>query len=140
MIYQGVATLIFLLWSLGLVHAQPYTTEQRVDLRITGVLLAAGAPKHDDIVTVDISVQEKPLVLRLGKVEDLTTREKAQAVKDEVLLRKVRFTGAESLMSQLLKSEATGKAMTIEGWLNTKTRLFQVTAVKEATDIVPAFK
>lgn len=140
MIYRSLAALVFFVGSVGLIHAQPYTTEQRVDLRITGVLFSAGAPKHDDVVTVDISVQDKPMVLRLGKVEDLTTREKAQAVKDEVLLRQVRFTGAESLISRLLKYEATGKAITIEGWLNTKDRLFQVTAVKDAADIVPAAK
>ncbi len=140
MIHRGIATVVFLLWSVGIVSAQPYTTEQRIDLRITGVFLAASAPRSEDIVTVDIVVQGKPLVLRLGRVEDLTPREKEQAVKDEVLLRQVRFTGAESLMSQLLKYEPTGKAITIEGWLNTKDRLFQVTAVKEATDIAPTSK
>jgi hypothetical protein len=80
------------------------------------------------------------MLLRLGKVEDLTTREKAQAVKDEVLLRQVRFTGPEPLMARLLNQEWLGKALTIEGWLNTKDRLFQVTEVKEAADIVPAAK
>lgn len=140
MVHRSVVVLFFLICSSTFIQAQPYTAEQRVDLRITGLLLAAGAPKSEDIVTVDIVVQDKSMVLRLGKVEDLTAREKAQAVKDDVLLRQVRFTGAESLMSQLLRFEATGKAITIEGWLNTKDRLFQVTAVKEAPDIVPAFK
>lgn len=140
MVHRSVVVLFFLVWSSSFIHAQSYTTEQRVDLRITGLLLAADAPKSEDIVTVDVVVQDKSLVLRLGKVEDLTAREKAQAVKDDVLLRQVRFTGAESLMSQLLRFEATGKAITIEGWLNTKDRLFQVTDVKEAPDIVPAFK
>lgn len=140
MIHRGITVLVFIVWSVGVASAQPYTAEQRIDLRITGVLLAAGTPKREDVVTVDVSIQDKPMMLRLGKVEDLTTREKAQAVKDEVLLRQVRFTGAESLMSQLLKPEAVGKALLIEGWLNTKERLFQVTAVKDAADIVPAAK
>jgi hypothetical protein len=128
------------LLSMSLAHAQPYTSGQRVDLRITGTFLATDAPRREDFVTVDVSVQDRPMVLRLGKVEDLTTREKAQAVKDEVLLHNVRFTGAEAMMARLAKPETVGKTVTIEGWLNTKDRLFQVTDVHELTEATPASK
>ena len=50
----------------GIAVAQTYTAEQHLDMRITGVLLALDTPKRDDIVTVDISVQGQPMLLRLG--------------------------------------------------------------------------
>jgi len=127
------------LW-VGTASAQSYTAEQRLDMRITGVLLAPDTPKRDDIVTVDISVQSTPMLLRLGKVEDLSTREKSQAAKNDVLLRKVRFTGSEELMGRLLSSEKSGKVLTIEGWLNARDRLFQVTAVNESSETMPVSK
>jgi hypothetical protein len=126
----------FLVWMLcvvwaGSAVAQTYTAEQHLDMRITGVLLALDTPKRDDIVTVDISVQNTPMLLRLGKVEELSPREKSQVAKHDVLLKKVRFTGPEELMARLLNTETIGKVLTIEGWLNARTRLFQVTTVTE---------
>jgi hypothetical protein len=111
-----------------------------MDMRITGTLLAAEEQKRDDFVLVNITVQNKPMLLRIGKVEDLTTRGRAQAVKDEVLLRQVRFTGPEALMEQLQKPEVLGKVITIQGWLNTKDRRFQVTAVEEVSGATPTAK
>lgn len=135
----------FLVWMLcviwaGVAVAQTYTAEQHLDMRITGVLLAPDTPKRDDIVTVDISVQSKPMLLRLGKVEELSPREKAQAAKHDVLLRKVRFTGSEDLMARLLNPETIGKVLTIEGWLNAQTRIFQVTVVNEGAAATSAVK
>jgi hypothetical protein len=121
----------------GIAVAQTYTAEQHLDMRITGVLLALDTPKRDDLVTVDISVQGKPMLLRLGKVEELSPREKSQAVEHAVLLRKVRFTGPEELTARLLKPETLGKVLTIEGWLNAQDRLFQVTVVNEGTATMP---
>ena len=131
-----IAALCLAVWT-GIASAQPYTAEHRVDMRITGVLLASDTPKRDDVVTVDITVQNTPMLLRLGKVEELSTREKSQASKDDVLLRRVRFTGPEALMERLLKPETIGKVLTIEGWLNTRDRLFQVTAVNEPSTPAP---
>lgn len=118
----------------------PYPEQRPLDLRITGTFLASDQPKRDDLVTVDVTVQGKPMLLRLGKVEDLTTQERKQAVKGEVLLHKVHFTGAEDLMARLQKPEMIGKVITIEGWLDTQSRRLQVTAIKETTDSVPASK
>jgi hypothetical protein len=135
----------FFVWMLcvvwtGIAIAQTYTAEQHLDMRITGVLLALDAPKRDDLVTVDISVQSTPMLLRLGKVEELSPREKSQVAKHDVLLRKVRFTGPEELMTRLLRPETMGKVLTIEGWLNAQDRLFQVTAVNEETTTIPTAK
>jgi hypothetical protein len=124
----------------GIAVAQTYTAEQHINMRITGVLLALDTPKRDDIVTVDISVQSTPMLLRLGKVEELSPREKSQTAKHDVLLRKVRFTGPEELMARLLKPETIGKVLTIEGWLNAQTRLFQVTAVNEGAEATSTLK
>ena len=124
----------------SLVQAQSYTSESRLDLRITGMLLAPGTEKQEDIVTVDISVRNTPMLLRLGKVEELTDREKPQASKNDVLFKKVRFTGPEELMEQLLKPETVGKVLTIEGWLNARTRIFQVTTVNEGGSAIPTAK
>ncbi|MGE0683397.1 MAG: hypothetical protein AB7P69_21165 [Candidatus Binatia bacterium] len=134
-----------LVWTLcavwaGIAVAQTYTAEQHLDMRITGVLLALDTPKRDDLVTVDISVQSTPMLLRLGKVEELSTREKSQVVKHDVLLKKVRFTGSEELMAHLLNPETIGKVLTIEGWLNAQTRLFQVTAVSEGAKAASTLK
>jgi len=127
--------------NIGVVLAQsPYPEQRPLDLRITGAFLASDYQKRDDIVTVDVTVQSKPMLLRIGKVEDLTTQERTQAVKGEVLLHKVHFTGPEDLMARLQKPEMIGKVITIEGWLDTQSRRLQVTEIKETTDVAPASK
>ena len=131
------------LWVFGVsiaIAQSPYPEQRPLDLRVTGAFLPADQQKRDDIVTVDVSVQGKPMLLRIGKVEDLTTQERAQAVKGEVLLRKVHFTGSEELMARLQKPEMVGKVVTLEGWLDTQSRRFQVTTVKETTEAAPATK
>lgn len=125
--------------SLGFAQS-PYPEQRPLDLRITGAFLAPEQQKRDDIVTVDVTVQGKPMRLRIGKVEDLTSQERVQAVKGEVLLHKVHFTGAEELMVRLQKPEMIDKVVTIEGWLDTQSKRLQVTAIKETTDAVPASK
>jgi hypothetical protein len=129
------------LWAFGVSMAiaqSPYPEQRPLDLRVTGAFLPTDQQKRDDIVTVDVSVQGKPMLLRIGKVEDLTTQERAQAVKGEVLLRKVHFTGPEEMMARLQKPEMVGKVITFEGWLDTQSRRFQVTTVKETTQETPA--
>ena len=121
-------------------NAQSQNPQRPLDLKITGTLLAAETETRDDLVTVDISVQGKPLRLRVGKVEDLTTPERARAVKDEVLLRQVRFTGPEELMERLQKPELLGRVITIEGWLDTQARRMQVTVVEESPGAPPTNK
>jgi hypothetical protein len=89
--------------------AQSQQPDRPVDLRVTGVVLAPGEANRDDLVLVDITIQGKPFLLRVGKVEELTTQEKSQVVKNDVLLRKVRFTGPVELMEQLQKPERLAK-------------------------------
>jgi hypothetical protein len=133
--------LVLPLFGVGLATAQsPYPEQRPLDLRVTGAFLPADQQKRDDIFTVDVSVQGEPMLLRIGKVEDLTTQERAQAVKGEVLLRKVHFTGPEELMTRLRKPEMVGEVITLEGWLDTQSRRFQVTTVKETTEVAPAAK
>lgn len=131
--------LVAVVWA-SLASAQDYKAEHRLDLRITGMVLPADAPPREDVVVVDISVQEKPLKLRVGKVEDLSVGEKAQAAKTEVLLHRIRFTGDSALMERLLKAETAGKVITVEGWLNTQSRLFQVTAITDGASARPVTK
>ena len=131
------------LWAFGVslaIAQSPYPEQRPLDLRVTGAFLPTDQQKRDDIVTVDVSVQGKPMLLRIGKVEDLTTQERAQAVKGEVLLRKVHFTGPEEMMAWLQKPEMVGKVITLEGWLDTQSRRFQVTTVKETTQETPPSK
>ena len=131
------------LWVFGVslaIAQSPYPEQRPLDLRVTGAFLPTDQQKRDDIVTVDVSVQGKPMLLRIGKVEDLTTQERAQAVKGELLLRKVHFTGPEEMMAWLQKPEMVGKVITLEGWLDTQSRRFQVTTVKETTQETPPSK
>ena len=131
------------LWLSGVsiaIAQSPYPEQRPLDLRVTGTFLLTDQQKRDDIVTIDVSVQGKPMLLRIGKVEDLTTQERAQAVKGEVLLRKVRFTGPEEMMMRLQEPEMIGKVITLEGWLDTQSRRFMVTTLKETTETTPASK
>lgn len=133
----------FVLWLCGVSVAlaqSPYPEQRPLDLRVTGSFLPTDQQKRDDIVTIDVSVQGKPMLLRIGKVEDLTPQERKQAMKGEVLFRKVYFTGPEEMMARLQSPEMTGKMITLEGWLDTQSRRFMVTTLKETTETNPASK
>jgi len=123
--------------SASVVSAQSPYPDRPVDLRITGTLLSIETPKRDDLATVSIFVRDSPLVLRIGKVEDLTTQERERAIKDDVLLRQVRFYGPDTLMERMLKPEILGRVLTIEGWLDTTQKRFQVTVVEEVSGATP---
>ena len=132
----AITLLISLYWA-SAVSAQPATLERPVKLRVTGTLLPVGEQNREDLVTVNILVQDTPLLLRIGKVEELTPTEREQAVKWGVLLRQVRFYGPDALIGPLQKPETMGKVLTIEGQLDTRARQFLVTAVKGATGPKP---
>ena len=119
---KGLLAFIFSFVFVNLASAQSYTANPHLDLRITGMLLPADTPKREDLPLVDISVQNTPMLLRLGQVEDVTERDKSQVNKNDVLFHQVRFTGGADLMERLLRPETMGKVVTIEGWLNTTTR------------------
>jgi hypothetical protein len=133
MLYQLVFILFVSLGYVSVVHAQPADLEQPTRMRVTGTLLPIEEQQRDDLVTVSILVQDKPLLLRVGKVEELTRTERVQAVKGGVLLRQVRFYGPDTYIGRLLAPEAIGKPLTIEGQLDTRKRQFLVTDVQEGS-------
>jgi len=128
---KTMISLALLLLTAGVVSAQSPYPDRPVDLRVTGMLLSAETPKREDWAAVNVFVRDTPLVLRVGKVEDLTTQERARVIKDDVLLHQVRFYGPDTLMERMLKPEILGRVLTIEGWLDTSQRRFQVTLVEE---------
>jgi len=131
-----ISLVLSVLWA-GVASAQSPYPDRPVDLRLTGTLLPVEAQKRDDLATVNIFVRDTPLVLRIGKVEDLTTQERERVIKDDVLLRQVRFYGPDTLMERMLKPEILGRVLTIDGWLDTTQRRFQVTAVEEVIGATP---
>jgi hypothetical protein len=129
MTYLSVLMLLIAMCVARVAQAQPAASfDEPVKLRVTGTLHPNETPPRDDVVMVNILVEDKPLLLRVGKVEELTHTERAQAVKWGVLLRQVRFYGPTALISQLQE----GKALTIEGALDTKGRQFLVSDVKSS--------
>ncbi len=127
-------SLLMTLCSAGSVNAElPATSfEKPVPLRVTGEILQFVDPPPEDIVTAKISVQEKQLLLRIGRVEELTRMEREQAVKWGALFREILFTGPDAELQQIRTAEGTGKTLMIEGFLDTKLRQFLVTSVAEA--------
>ncbi len=127
MTYVSVLLLFVAMCAAHTAHAQPAASfDQPVKLRVTGTLHPHETPPREDLVMVNILVEDKPLLLRVGKVEELTHTEREQAVKWGVLLRQVRFYGPIELINQLQE----GKVVTIEGQLDTKSRQFLVSNVK----------
>lgn len=101
------------------------------DVRISGALLPAGAQATEDIVTVNIFLGETPRVLRIGKLEMLSQDEKERAVDEGLLMRQVRFYGADELIARLQQPGLAGKPLVIEGRLDAKERKFLVKSVTE---------
>jgi len=123
--------LVFFSWD-SPVDAQPAILDRPMRLRVTGELLSAKGQPSEDIVTANVIVHDKPMLLRVGKVEELSSSEREQAVKWGVLFRQVRFYGPTPLLQQIEKEEGTGKTVTIEGELDTRVRQFLVKSVQEA--------
>jgi len=124
-----LSALLLVVCGAGLVRAQ--SGEGLMHLRVTGTVVPLEAAQREDLFTVPIVVQETPLLLRVGQVEELTAAERAQ-VRDALVLRQVRFSGPPALLARLQQSEGRGRVLTIEGMLEPTARLFLVTAVKEA--------
>jgi hypothetical protein len=123
-----LSALLLVVGGAGLVRAQ--SGERLMHLRVTGTLVPPEAAQREDLFTVPIVVQETPLLLRVGQVEELTTSERAQ-VREALVLRQVRFSGPAALLARLQQPERRGRVLTIEGMLEPTARLFLVTAVKE---------
>ena len=130
---KWIVTGILLTFVLGLrlVSAQPIYPEDLMRLRITGTLLPVEEQKREDLILVDVFVQDKPWRLRIGKVEELNPSGREEKIKEDILLRQVRFHGPESLLARFQQ----GKVLTIEGQLDKQQRRFLVTAVQEGTNL-----
>ncbi len=126
---RTLSVLFLVVCGAGLVRAQ--SGERLVHLRVTGTLMPLEAAQREDLFTVPIVVQDTPLLLRVGQVEELTTSERAQ-VREALVLRQVRFSGPPALLARLQQPERRGRVLTIEGMLEPTARLFLVTTVKEA--------
>lgn len=134
----AIALFVILCWTgAGNADSDSVYPDRPVSVRVTGTLLPVEGQDREDIITVPIFVQGQPWLLRIGKVEELTESEKAQAVRQDVLLRQVRFYGPEELVGKLRKPDVAGKVFTIEGRLDTREKRFLVTGVKELTDSHP---
>jgi len=130
----ALSALLLVVCGAGLVRAQ--SGERLVKLRVTGTLVPQEAAQREDLFTVPIVVQDTPLLLRIGRVEELTAPDRAQ-VREAVLLRQVRFNGPAALLARLQQPELRGRVLTIQGLLEPQARLFLVTAVKEAPSATP---
>lgn len=126
---RTLSALLLVVCGAGLVRAQ--SGEHLVHLRVTGTLVPLEEAQREDLFTVPIVVQETPLFLRVGQVEELTSAERAQ-VREALVLRQVRFSGPPALLARLQQPERRGRVLTIEGMLEPAARLFLVTTVKEA--------
>ena len=109
--------------------AQSVYPDRPMKLRVTGILLPTSEPEREDIITIPIFVQDTAWLLRVGKVEELNPSGREEKIKEDLLLRQVRFHGPDALLARLQK----GKTLTIEGQLDTKARRFLVTEVTEVT-------
>ena len=124
---------ILLVWN-GVATAQSVYPDRPMQLRVTGTLLPVEEQKREDIVAVPVFVRDKAWTLRLGKVEDLNPSGRGDPIKEDVLMRQVRFYGSEDLLTRL----QSGKVLTIEGQLDPKERRFRVTGVQESGVVTPA--
>jgi len=128
----AVMTLLMGLWSEA-ATAQSVYPDRSMQLRVTGTLLPVEEQKREDIVAVPVFVQDKTWTLRLGKVEDLNPSGRGDPIKEDVLMRQVRFYGPDDLLARL----QSGKVLTIEGQLDPKERRFRVTGVQDSGGTTP---
>lgn len=125
----AMVTLLLVFACGGTPYAQSVYPDRPMQLRVTGTLLPVEEQKREDIVAVPVFVQDKAWTLRLGKVEDLNPSGRGDPIKEDILMRQVRFYGPDELLARL----QGGKALTIEGQLDPKERRFRVTDVQEGS-------
>jgi hypothetical protein len=114
-------------------QAQSVYPDRPMQLRITGTLLPTDTEKREDLILVDIFVLDKPWCLRVGSVEEINASGRGDPIKEDLLLRQVRFYGDEDVLARL----QGGKVLTIEGQLEQKERQFRVTAVQDGAATAP---
>jgi hypothetical protein len=129
---SSVIALFVVAWCATVYSADPVYPDRPKNISITGALLPPGAEAREDLVTVNIYLKGNPRLLRVGKIEDLTADEKDRAVKDDILIRQVRFYGPDEIMKRLQLPDIVGRVITIEGRLDVKEKRFLVKSVREA--------
>ena len=138
MIQKVFAVLTVIVLASSVVHAQSVYPDRPMTLRITGTFLSVDEPKREDLILVDVFVQDTPRRLRIGKVEELNPSGRGEEIKEDLLMRQVRFYGDGDMIARLEKPETLGKVLTIEGQLDQKTRRFRVTSVSDGAGPTPS--
>ena len=126
-----LALTFFSLWGTHAFGVDPVYPERPKDIRITGSFLASTAEAREDIITVHVFLGDEPRLLRIGVLEHLATDEKERAVDEGILMRQVRFYGADELMQRLRQPDIAEKVLVIEGRLDVQQRRFLVKSVTE---------
>ncbi len=120
---------VALLWPPNANSIEPIYPDRPVEVRITGTLLPYEEKPREDLITMKVFVEDKSWLLRIGKVEDLTTEEKKRAVEEGILMREVRFFGSDEALAPLRQPDIAGKVLIIEGRLDYEAKRFQVKSV-----------
>jgi hypothetical protein len=131
---RTILIIVSLVLNIGVALAQSVYPDRPMQLRITGTLLPTATEKREDLIMVDVFVQDKPWRLRIGRVEEMNASGRGDPIKEDLLLRQVRFYGTDDLLARL----QAGQVLTIEGQLDQKERRFRVTAVQEGEKAAPA--
>ena len=127
-----IALLVSGLW-LQTANAQFPAPERLQIIRVTGVIVPYETQPRDTFRTVSILVNDKPWLFRVSEAVTLTDSPDVvpDTIKDESLLKDIRFTGPDALMRRLQKDNQLGRSLTLEGLLDAKERWFRVTAIEE---------
>ena len=96
---------------------------------MTGTILPYERNPREDLIAIKIFVADKPWLLRVGKLEEISVQEKQRAVEEGVLLRQVRFFGPDEVIAPLVQPDIAGKIFTIEGKLDFEAKRFRVRSV-----------
>ena len=130
-----ITILISGLW-LPTANADSPVSEQLQLIRVTGVIIPYEAQPRGALRTVSILVNDKPWLFQISDAKALTDSPDVvpDTVKDEALLKDIRFTGSDALLRRLQKDNQVGRPLTVEGLLDAKERWFRVTAIEETRD------
>ena len=130
-----IALLASSLW-LQTANAQSLASERLQIIRVTGMIVPYDTQSHDTFRTVSILVNDKPWLFRISEAKALADSPDVvpDTIKDESLLKDIRFTGPDALMRRLQKANQMGRPLTLEGLLDAKEQWFRVTAIEESRD------
>lgn len=130
-----IALLAAGLW-INVANAESPSSERFQFIRVTGMLVPHETQPRDAFRTVSILVNDKPWLFRISDVEALTDGPDVvpDTIKDESLLKDIRFTGPDALIRRLQKAHQLGRFLMLEGLLDAQERWFRVTAIEETRD------